>query len=96
MKKLALLALPLLLVACSKDKNEDGGPCDWDVISDYNTLASNCNMERYSSGYDCNASIDSFLAKYPDVNCTAVKSSGSSVDGTEVHLTRDYVNSLRR
>jgi len=90
---LLMTTVSLALVGCSKsDENTNGGNCDIDVVSDYNTMIHNCRMAKSSS--TCNSSVNSFLNKYPGINCKAEKSDPYSVDNQIVLITESYVQTL--
>jgi|GEM_PF-7048081 len=63
----------------------NGQPCGSEVVSDRNNFALTCRTALSSLGddadlRDCRSKIQSFVDKYPGVNCTALVSSSDSVD----------------
>jgi len=67
----------------------DGAPCGSQIILDHSRLRTNCYLG--STCADCTASARSFLAKYPNINCTAEKSSDASIDYTTVVISPSFI-----
>lgn len=88
------------MIACSKSgsnpdtaKNYTGGePCGYEVVGDYNSVVSNCGYGATVS--NCESSIQSFIVKYPGINCTAEKISSSSINNETVTVTESYLRGL--
>ena len=93
-------AIVVALIGCTKSKdnpitNSVGGACGIDVVGDYNTIVHNCQMESLNAtGYNCDDSINSFLNKYPGINCTAEKSDPNSVDNQVVQVNESDIREL--
>ncbi len=92
MKKVFILCSILLLAGCGKEANKDGGHCDGELVSDYNRAILNCGYGDTVA--NCKSSLQSFLNKYPGVNCTAAKNSSSSINDVTVAITESYIRGL--
>ena len=101
MKKLLLLNIfsYLLITGCA----DKGGKllddnCRYEVISDYNNVVLSCT---YLGSYNwaekkasCKSKAQSFLKKYPNINCKAEKPSDTSVDPDIITITGREIENL--
>ena len=62
--------------------------CTIAQVSDYNQVAISCgSANTYSTAQSCVAKGDSFLSKYPSVNCRASQADPNSVNEVSVQIT---------
>lgn len=97
-----LLALPLLaLSACGKDDSKstsnavfrDENPCSQDVINDNNAYVRACaSMVTMEDAKVCKREAEKFVAKYPGLNCKALKEK----DQTPFNITEASVREVIR
>jgi hypothetical protein len=93
---LILLALPLF-TACGGSHDEDpmtnykSGNCGMSVVSDYNDVILKCKYmtETNESVANCKGMAQSFINKYPGINCTAEKIVDNSVEKQTFTVTND-------
>jgi len=69
----------------------NGEPCGFEIISDRNSYASTCRTATGPFGdvedlQSCRDKAQSFVDKYPGINCTASVSSDSSVDDDTITI----------
>ena len=73
------------------DRNSTGGDCDSDVVGDYNDVAFACRRVKVKvtdkNINSCKSKAQSFLDKYPNINCKAEQPSDTSVDPDTITIT---------
>jgi hypothetical protein len=75
--------------------NYKNGSCGTTVVSDYNTVVIRCKyMNTDADARSCKSTAQSFLNKYPDINCTAEKTDSSSVDNRSTTLTATNIQKV--
>ena len=89
MKKLLLLIVfsCLLIIGCGNDDSV-GGACGLEVVGDYNEVVLACQwMNSDKDVNSCKSKAQSFLNKYPNINCQVEKPNDHSVDPDTVTIT---------
>lgn len=70
--------------------NSVSGYCGFKVVSDYNKVVLSCRHMTSDKDIDsCKSKAQSFLDKYPNINCQAGKPNDASVDPDTVTITSD-------
>ena len=91
MKKLLLsFSISLFISSCGPNKrtNSEGGDCGYEVVHDHNDVALACNyISSEQKALSCKPKAQSFLDKYPNINCKVEKSNDHSVDPDIVTIT---------
>src|SRR3954462_241445 len=65
------------------------GNCGSTVVSDYNTYVLRCKYVTSESDIaQCKSTAQSFIQKYPNVNCAAQASDVNSVNASTVQITQ--------
>ncbi len=92
-----IILLAFAAVSCSDDDKDNSftnyksGDCGSDIVTDYNAMSRDCRLSGSTSS--CNDSIDTFLNKYPGINCRAENRSPGVAYGAVVFITEGFVRS---
>ena len=74
-----------------------GGACGLKVVSDYNDVVFQCDvtwMKEDSDVTDCKLKAQSFIDKYPGINCKAKKRSEISVNDDDLWITEEKIQTV--
>lgn len=95
LSRLFYLTFSLVALSSCGGAGKTSGNCDLGVVSDYNTFVFRCSAAFSATDkQQCRNSIQSFLSKYPGLNCTASRNNPNSVDSEEFQLNEDHIKSL--
>lgn len=75
------------------------GDCGFTVVGVYNSAMTTCRMATASFATqrdvtNCTQKLDSFLAKYPGINCRALRNQDNSVNDKPVQITTQSVQEI--
>lgn len=75
--------------------NFKSGACSVPVLGDYNDVLIKCNNTTQDQAAKiCKTAAQDFLEKYPGINCSAVKASATSPQGTQANITANDAQAL--
>jgi len=79
--------------------NSRSGSCGQNVVFDYNDVVQTCNsvgsvLPNSPDLSDCESTADSFLDKYPSINCVAERNIDSSVDDEQFTINEQLIESI--
>lgn len=85
--------------AADTSNNYKSGNCGSNVVSEYNTVAIRCGSISQTSSKEtlknCKSTAQSFVDKYPDINCTAVELSSSSVNKEPIQIDKTEIDAFK-